>query len=61
MEALLTDSFTLAAFTKPSFTPRGGGGGGVGDARRLALGCKLWSHLGCLGWKVNTFTHSGIA
>ena len=39
VEALLTDSFFLAAFTKPSFTPRGGA-------------CKFWSHLGYLGWEV---------
>ena len=33
-----------------------------GDTRRLALRCQLqiWSHLGCLGWKVTIFAHSGI-
>ena len=33
-----------------------------GDTRRLALRCKLqiWSHLGCLGWKVTIFAHSGV-
>jgi len=34
------------------------------DGRRFALGpvnCRFWSHLGCLGWKVPIFAHSGIA
>ena len=22
--------------------------------------CRFWSHLGCLGWKVTIFPHSGI-
>ena len=38
METLLTDSFTSAAFTKPSFTPRRGwGGGGRGGVNLVSL------------------------
>ena len=25
------------------------------------VNCRFWSHLGCLGWKVTIFAHSGIA
>ena len=25
------------------------------------VNCRFWSHLGCLGWKVTIFTHSGFA
>ena len=27
----------------------------------LSVNCIFWSHPGCLGWKVTTFAHSGIA
>ena len=25
----------------------------------LGVNCRVWSHLGCLGWKVTIFAHSG--
>ena len=25
------------------------------------VNCRFWSHLGCLGWKVTIFAHSGLA
>ena len=27
----------------------------------LGVNGRFWSHSGCLGWKVTTFAHSGIA
>ena len=31
------------------------------DVSLLVVNCRFWSHLGCLGWKVTIFAHSGIA
>ena len=52
--------------------PRGWGGWGWGGtpiqkwggmlvASLWGVNCRFWSHLGCLGWKVTIFVHSGNA
>ena len=62
----LVDIYILFKKQAGVYYPGGGGNSHVKETGMLVVSlkgvnCRLWSHVGCLEWKVTIFDHSGIA